>query len=63
MEAVEMKIDNPIAVIRKSQSLSPHIPREMPLIYQVLEDIEEGVRLLQRVVYQRLQKGDTKIEL
>jgi hypothetical protein len=56
MEAVEMKIDNPIAVIRKSQSLPPHIPREMPLIYQVLQDIEEGVRLMKNVVYRRLQK-------
>jgi hypothetical protein len=35
----------------------------MSLIYQVLEDIEEGVKLLKKAVYQRLRKGDTKIEL
>jgi general L-amino acid transport system substrate-binding protein len=56
MEAVEMKICKPIAVIRKSQSLPPHIPREMPLIYQVLDDIEEGVRLMKKAVYRRLRK-------
>jgi hypothetical protein len=54
MEAAEMKIYKPVAVIRKSQSKPPHIPRQMPLIYQVLEDIEEGVKLLRRMVYQRL---------
>ena len=49
-----MKIDKPVAVIRRSQSKPPHIPREMPLIYQVLEDFEEGVKLLKMAVYQRL---------
>ena len=54
MEVAEMKIDKAIAVTRRSQSKPPHIPREMPLIYQVLEDIEEGVKLLKKAVYQRL---------
>jgi len=62
MEVAEMKIYKPVAVIRRSQSLPPHIPREMPLIYQVLEDIEEGMKLLKKAVHRRLQKGDTKIE-
>lgn len=63
MEVAEMKIYKPVAVIRRSQSQPPHIPRQMPLIYEVLEDIEEGVKLLKKAVYQRLQKGDAKIEL
>jgi hypothetical protein len=48
-----MKNYKPITVNRKSQSKPPHIPRQMPLIYQVLEDIEEGVKSLKKVVYQR----------
>jgi hypothetical protein len=62
MEVAEMNIYKPVAVIRRSQLKPPHIPREMPLIYQVLEEIEEGGKLLKKAVYQRLQKGDTKIE-
>ena len=49
-----MKIDKPVAVIRTSQSKPPHIPRQMPLFYQVLEDIVDAVRLLKKAVYQRL---------
>jgi len=54
MEVPEMKIYKPVAVTRRSQSKPPHIPRQMPLIYEVLEDIEEGVKLLKKAVYQRL---------
>lgn len=63
MEVGEMKIYKPVALIRRSQSLPPHIPREMPAIYQVLEGVEEGVKLLKEAVCRRLQKGNTKIEL
>jgi hypothetical protein len=54
MDAAETKICKPVALMRRSQSKPPHIPRQMSLIYQILEDIEEGVKLLKRVVYQRL---------
>jgi hypothetical protein len=57
MEVAEMKIYKPFGVIKRSQSLPPHIPREMPAIYQVLEGIEEGVKLLKKAAYRRLQKG------
>jgi hypothetical protein len=63
MEATEMKICKPVAVTRTSQSLPPHIPREMPVIYQVLEGIEKGVKLLKKAILRRLQKGNTKMEL
>jgi hypothetical protein len=56
MEVAEMKIYKPVLVIRRSQSQPPHIPRQMPLIYEVLEDIEKGVKLLGKAVYQRLHK-------
>jgi hypothetical protein len=46
MEVVEMKIYRPVAVIRRSQSKPPHIPPQMSLIYQVLEEIVQGVKLL-----------------
>jgi len=49
-----MKIPKPVAVIKRSQSKPPHIPRQMSLIYQVLEDFEKGVELLKKAVYQRL---------
>lgn len=49
-----MKTYKPILVTREPQSRPPHIPREMPLIYQVLEDIEKGVKLLKRAVHQKL---------
>jgi len=52
-----MRTYKPIDTIRKSQSLPPHIPREMPAIYQLLESVEEGVRLMKEAVYKRLQKG------
>jgi len=54
MEVAEMKIHKPVAVIKRSQSKPPHIPRQMSLIYQVLEDFEKGVELLKKAVYQRL---------
>lgn len=57
MEVVEMKIYKPFAVIKRPQSLPPHIPREMPAIYQLLEGIEEGIKLMKKAVYERLQKG------
>ena len=53
MNVAEMKNHKAVVVIKKSQSRPPHLPRQMALIYQVLEDIEEGVRLLKRAVYQR----------
>jgi hypothetical protein len=62
-EVAEMKSYKPVPVIRRSQSQPPHIPRQMPLIYQVLEDIEKGVKLLKKAAHQRLHKGDTKIQL
>ncbi|MGZ3591116.1 MAG: hypothetical protein ACXU99_10725, partial [Thermodesulfobacteriota bacterium] len=46
MEVDEMKIYKPVAVRRTSQSPPPHIPREMPAIYQLLDGVEEGVKLL-----------------
>jgi hypothetical protein len=54
MEVAEMKIYKPVVVTRGPQSKPPHIPRQMSLIYQVLEDIKEGVKLLKKAVYQRL---------
>ena len=51
-----MKICKPVAPIRTPQSMPPHIPREMPAIYQVLEGIEEGVKVLKKRVYRRLGK-------
>jgi hypothetical protein len=54
IEVPGMKINKPVAVMRRPQSKRPHIPREMPLIYQVLEDFEEGVKLPKMAVYQRL---------
>jgi len=52
-----MKTCKPFAVIKRTQSLPPHIPREMPAIYQILDGIEEGVNLLKKAVSRRLQKG------
>ena len=52
-----MKTCKPFAVIKRTQSLPPHIPREMPAIYQLLESVEEGVKLMKKAVYKRLQKG------
>jgi len=49
-----MKIDKPVAVIRTSQSKPPHIPRQMPLFYQVLENIVDAMSLLKKAVCQRL---------
>jgi len=57
MEAVKMKTCKPFAAIKRAQSLPPHIPREMPAIYQLLESVEEGVKLMKKAVYERLQKG------
>jgi hypothetical protein len=57
MEVTEMKIYKPVAVIRGSQLLPPHIPRHMPAIYRVLEGIEEGVKLLEDVLCQMGRGG------
>jgi len=57
MEVVKMKTCKPFAAIKRTQSLPPHIPREMPAIYQILEGIEEGVNLLKKAVSRKLQKG------
>ena len=54
MNTAEMENHKPVVVIKRAQLKPPHIPRQMSLIYQILEDIEEGVKLLKRVVYQRL---------
>jgi hypothetical protein len=60
MEVAEMKTYKPVAVTRRSQSVPPHIPRQMPAIYQVLEGIGEGVKLLEKAVYQRCRKETLK---
>jgi hypothetical protein len=59
MEVAEMNIYKPVAVIRGSQSKPPHIPRQMSLIYQVLEDIEEGVKLLKKAISIRDWRKET----
>jgi len=63
MEVAEMKSCKPASIIRRSHLLPPHIPREMPAIYQVLEGIEERVKLLKKGFYRRLGKGNTEIKL
>jgi len=60
MGVAEMKICKPVTVTKRSQSLPAHIPRQMPAIYQVLEGIEERVKLLGRGLYQRSRAADTK---